>query len=221
MNFEIYRDLKQRSDEWFDRKLAKLGCSSGKDIIDVRKKGLLKSKSTVMTAVYSVLREYTTGTRKEIRTNDAMQWGIDKEEEVICEIEDFNTFQCGGVSNPKFKYVWLSPDLLQGLEIVEKGYEIKCPNTETYLEYIDNGQAIPSAHIVQVLSYFAFIDTLKEMDLVIYDPRVAGEKYHTINVKRVDYFLFIYNLTNSYIKFGELVDEKIKDLNVVKFIKKD
>ena len=204
----VYHEMKQRSMAWTEIRLGKIGGSSLKSIIDISKKGKLKSMDTVLTSVADVISEIETGfTNDSDYISDAMEWGIEEEENAKELLMNDNTFECGFVENSRFKYFGISPDMLETENgVMSIGYEIKCPGSKKYAKYVIENK-LPTDHKVQVLGYFVAIPTLQKMKFVVYDPRFKTKKMHIVEVLRSDYKEFIENIEQSLIEFEKLVDE--------------
>ena len=101
-------NVEQRSKEWFDLRLGKVG---GSEAISLTTPARMKNLVNVK------LAEILTGQAEQVFVNDAMQYGIDTEPIVVSlyEKEQFiSTTEIGGVSNKDYPRAFLSPDRLVG-----------------------------------------------------------------------------------------------------------
>jgi len=92
----------------------------------------------------------------------------------------------------KNDWLGLSPDGIVADENtmaddIRKAVEIKCPEPKAFVRYMIQNK-IPDEYKWQVVMYFIVIDTLEELDFIIYNPEIYDEDYrmHVINVKRED-----------------------------------
>ncbi len=211
-----YHAIEQRSQAWYDNRLAKKGGSNAKDIIDLgngcrlktdlNKNGTLKSKTPILGAVADVVSELLTGfSNSNSFVNEQMQWGIDNEPEAFKLLENERTFQVGGVTNSDYKYFWLSPDLLEGHK---KAFEVKCPTSKTFVMYVLK-DVLPAEHTIQCLSYFVVMPELQELDFVAFDPRVSGKQKFVKKITREEYKNEIENFGNALKEFDKMVDEAL------------
>ena len=204
-----YHKCEQRTKIWHDSRLGKMSGSKIKDIIDVKKRGMLKSKDVVLTAVADCVSELLTGISNDSHfVNEAMQWGIDTEDEVFELLASEKTFQVGGVTNSAYKYFWLSPDLLDG---DKKAFEVKCPTSKTFIKYLLKNE-VPTEYLPQILSYFVTMPYLKTVTFVAYDPRVNGTNILKIDLHRQDYSDFICNIADSLFIFCDMIDKAITEI---------
>ena len=209
-----FHEMEQRSIEWGQIRLGKIGGSQLDKIIDYKtghlkqdlnKNGSFKSNTPIISAIAGVIAELKTGFSNDSDyVSGAMEWGIEEEENAIGLLENKNTFQCGYVTNSKYKYFGLSPDLLE----TKKGYEIKCPNSATFVRWKIKME-VPKTHIVQVLAYFVIMDELKEMDFVVYDPRFTDSIFK-ITLQRADYKEMISNMSSAMIEFDKYVNVNLR-----------
>lgn len=209
MAVTVYENIIQRSIEWNDLRLGRIGGSQLATIIDPKTGNLkkqTKSSTPLITAVSKVIAEIKTQFSNDSDyESDAMLWGIEQEADAAELIGDKDSFVCGYVTNSDFKYFGLSPDLLS----VKKGYEIKCPNSSTFAEWVIKDE-LPIKHKVQVMDYFVMMPEIEEMIFVVYDTRYPKNNLRKISVKRADNLEFIANMSNAMKEFDKLVDEYLK-----------
>lgn len=209
MKVTIYENIEQRSIEWNQLRMGKVGGSQLATIID-QKTGILKkeTKSTtpIITAISKLIAEIKTDFSNDSDfQSDSMLWGVEEEADAIKEIATEDSFQCGYVTNSDYKYFGISPDLLSA----KTGWEIKCPNSSTFADWVIKG-GLPIKHKVQVMDYFVMMPELDTMVFVIYDSRYPENNLRKIKIKRADNLEFIANMSNAMKEFDKLVDKYLK-----------
>lgn len=159
--------MDQRSEEWF---AARLGCVTASRIADVcarTKTGWGASRKNYMA---DLVVERLTGQRTEGFTNAAMQWGTDQEPDARIAYEfyrDATVVEEGFVRHPSIAETGASPDGLVGDDGL---VEIKCPNTATHLETLDEG-SIAQKYVLQMQWQIACTGR-QWCDFASYDPRL-------------------------------------------------
>jgi hypothetical protein len=173
----IYKEIEQRSPEWFDLKIGKI---TGTRVSKV-------CKPDNLPLIDELIAESVTGEQKQIYVNDKMQRGIDLEPIAIeqYEISTGNQVdQIGFVTSSKYDWLGLSPDgLIRKNGKYIKGVEIKCPDTDTHVRYIRQNK-LPAEYRHQIINYFLVCDDLESVDFVSFDPRFSIKPIHVITVYR-------------------------------------
>lgn len=156
----------QRTPEWFAKRLGLVTASRIADVMAKTKTGVSASRSGYLA---QLVTERLTGTPTESFQSPAMEWGIQQEGAaraayearmgVLVDEVDF-------VRHPTLE-AGASPDGLVG----EDGcIEIKCPNTATMLEYLED-QKVPRKYLLQI--QFQLECTGRNWaDFVAFDPRL-------------------------------------------------
>lgn len=158
--------MEQRTPEWFQKRLGKVTASRIADLMARTKSGPAASRANYMA---QLVTERLTGAPTESYKSPAMDWGIEQEAAaraaysarmgVLVDEVDF-------VDHPELE-AGASPDGLVG----EDGLiEIKCPNTATMLEYIED-RSIPQKYRLQMQWQMA-VTGRAWCDFVAYDPRL-------------------------------------------------
>jgi putative phage-type endonuclease len=158
--------MEQRTPEWFAKRLGLVTASRIADVMAKTKTGASASRSGYMA---QLVTERLTGAPTEGFQSAAMEWGIEQEpharaayearEGVLVDEVDF-------VRHPILE-AGASPDGLVG----EDGcIEIKCPNTATMLEYIED-RSVPRKYLLQMQWQLACTGR-NWCDFVAYDPRL-------------------------------------------------
>lgn len=156
----------QRTPEWFAARLGLVTASRIADVMAKTKTGASASRSGYMA---QLITERLTGAPTEGYQSASMEWGTEQEpharaayearEGVLVDEVDF-------VRHPILE-AGASPDGLVG----EDGcIEIKCPNTSTMLEYIED-RSVPRKYILQMQWQLACTGR-SWCDFVAYDPRL-------------------------------------------------
>lgn len=142
-----------------------------------------------LTYILEKLSEQKTGLIKEIPVTKSMQWGIDNEDSAIERLSNVLNIpmQKNEISLKDTTYnLTGTPDVListidekTGLTI-NTGAEIKCPNSETHIEYatMTNGsdlREIEPKYYWQIVSYM-LLTNYDSWFFITYDPRIIEEK---------------------------------------------
>lgn len=165
MGLEIF-NVEQGSEEWLALRVGVITASAAYG---------LNYKSMRETYKNKLIAERLTEEPIRIFTNEAMQWGIDKEDEARERYiaETGNTVEQVGFGKVS-KWVGCSPDGLVG----DKGMiEIKCPTTHNYVAQCLNG---PKKEYIQQMQFQMWIFDREWNDFVLFDPRVkqtSGQIY--------------------------------------------
>jgi len=195
----------QGSDEWFAAKVGIPGASSFHKI--VTSKG--EPSKQVRDYAYTLAGERITGQKAETYTNDAMQRGIEMEEEARNLFEfltGHEVRQTGVVFCDEAKRYLCSPDGL--IDSEQSGLEIKCPKMHTHIGYLLAGR-VPTDYIAQVQGSM-FITSFQTWHFMSYYPGLPP--LHIV-VERDDEF--IRRLSAELEKFCALVDDTVKKLQEV------
>lgn len=166
MTEETVQYAVQRTPEWFAKRLGLVTASRIADVMAKTKTGVSASRSGYMA---QLITERLTGAPTEGYQSAAMEWGTEQEpharaayearEGVLVDEVDF-------VRHPILE-AGASPDGLVG----EDGcIEIKCPNTSTMLEYIED-RSVPRKYLLQMQWQLACTGR-NWCDFVAYDPRL-------------------------------------------------
>jgi putative phage-type endonuclease len=158
--------MEQRTPEWFAKRLGLVTASRIADVMAKTKTGVSASRSGYMA---QLITERLTGAPTEGYQSAAMEWGTEQEpharaayearEGVLVDEVDF-------VRHPILE-AGASPDGLVG----EDGcIEIKCPNTSTMLEYIED-RSVPRKYLLQMQWQLACTGR-NWCDFVAFDPRL-------------------------------------------------
>ena len=196
----------QGTDEW---KMQRLGHVTASCISDVMSKGKGGESITRHKYKMKLVAERITGTIQESFTNAAMEWGIQQEEVAAMAYEvvkDTFVEPTGFVHHPYIKWLGVSPDRLVGnIGLIE----IKCPNTNTHLEYLIS-QQIPTKYYNQMQAQMWCTDR-EWCDFVSFDPRMPTYlQMWVCMVKRDDAYIKL--LEDEVVTFLAEVQSKVTQL---------
>lgn len=174
-------NVEQGSGEWLRLRLGK--------ITGTRLKSVMGGKQAQKTLIYELVAEQLSGRAEELYRTPAMQWGTDHEDDAVVLYEKLTkskTEAVGFCTSDQYSYLGLSPDRLikKGKKYI-KGVEVKCPSTKVAVKYRAEG-GVPGEYKWQVINYFLVCDDLRELDFVVYDPRIIRPelKLHIVTVTR-------------------------------------
>lgn len=157
----------QGSEEWKAARAGKVTASRVADVIAKKKNGWGASRANYMA---ELIAERLTGVAAEGFTNQAMNWGTEKEPEArtaYCFFRDIEVAQVGFIEHPSIPMTGCSPD---GLIRDDGLLEIKCPNTATHIETLLSAD-IPQKYITQMQWQLACTGR-QYCDFCSYDPRL-------------------------------------------------
>ena len=122
--------MEQRSEEWFQQRLGKVTASRISDVIAKTKTGVSTSRHNYLIQLVS---ERLTGKKAETYINQAMQDGIDREDEArtLYELKFGKVNEVGFFEHPTILMSGASPD--GALVNDNGGIEIKCPIETTQI----------------------------------------------------------------------------------------
>jgi putative phage-type endonuclease len=199
--------MKQGTKEWHEARRAKI---TGTGFAKV----LSKRGNTRKDYMRQLILERKTGVSTETFTNDAMEWGTLNEPKARAYYEKGYNVQVTEVGfidyRPKSEaermefgnYVGVSPDGLVGEDGI---IEIKCPNTNTHMEYMAKCAGKPPAKYLAQIQGILWVTGRKWCDFISFDPRVEKQPFWRIRVQRDEEY--IKNLKKEVSKF---IDEMLK-----------
>jgi putative phage-type endonuclease len=158
--------MEQRTPEWFAKRLGLVTASRIADVMAKVKAGTAASRSGYMA---QLVTERLTGQPTEGYQSAAMEWGIEQEGAARAAYEARTGVLVDEVDFVRHPILeaGASPDGLVG----EDGcIEIKCPNTATMLEYIED-RSVPRKYLLQMQWQLACTGR-NWCDFVAYDPRL-------------------------------------------------
>jgi putative phage-type endonuclease len=199
----IHTDIYQRSEEWHEIRLGRIGGSESNVLIV---KG--KSESGLGAAAFTLLYEkaYEIIQNQPVKENIvtfAMQRGMDLEPEAIQEYEMAKMVkvdQVGYILHSHYKYAGYSPDGLVG----EKGLiEVKCPGNSEFMRQLITKE-IPKQYLCQ-MQWGMFLSNRTWCDYVVYNPDYDKSPLYIDRVDRNDKMIEL--LKANYLAFEGELDE--------------
>ena len=197
-------NVKQRSSEWHELRLGRFTASDLKSVLDMRT-FKLKSKDVVLTAVSKLLAEIETGFSADSDyVSDAMEWGIDQEQEFKDEYLYKNGFEdIGFGTNDDFPLIGCSPDAIH--KSGKTAVELKCPNSSNHIKFILKDE-IPKEHLPQLYMYFIVFEDLERLVFTSYDSRNNVRPIHKKVIRRSEIAGELEKVKEVINEFTKLVD---------------
>lgn len=205
----IIRDIVQRSEEWRQLKLGKVGASRVADIVARTKSGYSASRENYLT---ELLLERITGFPADRFQSDAMRYGTEMEPLARAAYSfdfDVEVEQIAFATHPSIEMAGASPDGLVGkLGLVE----IKVPQPATHLDTLLS-EKVPEKYIIQM--NWQMCCTEREFcDFVSYNPSFPpAAKMFVKRIPRDD--AMIADLEREVRAFLADLDKKLEELNRV------
>lgn len=201
----------QGTDDWHKLRLGKVTASRVADVLSKGKTGESASRKNYR---IELVAQRLTGQPAESFTNAAMEWGTATEPlaRIAYELHTSSDVrQVAFIDHPTIEWFGCSPD---GVVENELGLiEIKCPNTTTHLEWMDDGKA-PSKHIPQMMAQMACTGA-QWCDFVSFDPRLPEDlQLFVVRVQRDQEY--IDSMEKEVVKFLEEVQATIDKLKARK-----
>lgn len=200
--------MEQRTEEWFKARLGRVTASRIADVCAKTKTGPSASRASYMA---QLIAEALTGNPPEPFTNAAIEWGVEHEAEArdaysakTGELVE----EVGFIQHPTLQ-AGASPD-----GYVNEGLiEIKCPNTQTHLDYIYDGK--PPTKYVQQMQFQMACTGRPWCDFVSYDPRLPENlRLLIIRVPRDD--RMIADMESAVTEFINEMNAKLEKLKEIK-----
>jgi len=199
----------QRSLEWFALRAGKLTGSAAKDILATIKSGEAVGRRDLR---YKLVAERLAGqSQEDTYINQAMQWGLDHEDEArgAYEVITGSLVQVVGFLEHDRLPIGTSPDGLIGDDGI---LSLKCPKTATHVKYLRDGKE-PSEHWAQN-THELWLTGRAWVDFASYDPRLpAALRLFVVRVTRTAAELADYNDKAS--TFLAEVDREVEALETM------
>ena len=200
----------QRTDAWYQARLAKVTASRVSDVIAKTKTGYSASRENYMA---DLIVERLTGQKASSFSNAAMEWGVEQEPHARAAYSAFTgelVEEVGFIDHPRIANAGCSPDGLVGDEGL---CEFKCPATSTMLETL-LANKVPSKYIPQVQFQMA-VTGRKWCDFVSFDPRLPDHlRLFVKRVERDDEYIKM--LEGEVTLFLSELEEKVAKLEELK-----
>ena len=196
--------MEQGTEEWFAARVGKVTASRVADVLAKVKDGEAAGRRNYRA---DLVVERLTGKKTDGFTNAAMQWGVDTEPQarMAYEASTGNLVDLiGFVDHPSIDWFGCSPDGLVGDDGL---IEIKCPNTQTHLDYIEGDQP-PKKYIAQMQAQMACTGR-KWCDFVSFDPRLPdGLQIFITRLERDNKYILA--MEDEVVKFLAEVAHKVE-----------
>ena len=197
----------QRTPEWFAERLGKITASRIADVVGKTKSGGYGAARKNYMA--ELLCQRLTGQQEENFTSAAMRHGTDTEPaaRAMYMLETgTDVTETGFIPHPSIAMSGASPDGLVG----EDGLiEIKCPNTATHLEFLQNCK--PKHEYLLQMQWQMACTGRQWCDFVSYDDRLPEKlAYRCIRIPRDD--KLIAELEEEAVKFLTELDKTVRQL---------
>lgn len=163
---------------WLADRAGHLTASCFADIMAKTKSGYAASRGNLLARLVA---ERMTGVPETSFTSTAMQWGTEQEPIARAEYEmlsDDLVQETGFVKHPSIEWSGASPDGMIGSDGL---IEIKCPNTQTHIDYILT-RTVPKKYLLQMQWQMECTERAW-CDFCSFDPRMP--KSHAMFVIRV------------------------------------
>jgi putative phage-type endonuclease len=201
--------IEQRSEEWHQMRLGKVTASRIADMMAKTKTGWGASRGNYAA---ELIAERLTGQRTEGYVSEAMQNGIDLEEEArnaYAFIKNAKLHEVAFVDHPSISMSGASPDRLVGDDGL---IEIKCPMPKKHIATLLGG-SIDGSYQMQMQWQMACTGR-QWCDFVSYNPAMPEHlKLFVRRVRRDD--THISDLEMEVIKFLSEVEDKVAALNAL------
>lgn len=157
--------------QWLAARAGKLTASRMRDAMATLKDG--RPAKTRADLMRDLLAERLTGLSVRHYVSDAMQWGLEIEDDAKREYESATGAfinPCGFFDHPRIDQFGATPD-----GFLEDGLiEVKCPTTPTFVEWLRAG-TVPAEHEPQMLAQMACTGR-RWCEFVAFDPRVQFKR---------------------------------------------
>ena len=200
--------MEQRTDEWFAARIGKVTASRVADVIAKTKSGYGVGRANYLA---DLVVERLTGQKAQGFSNAAMEWGTEQEPHARAAYSaktGIMVEEVGFIDHPTVAMSGASPD-----GFAEEGLiEVKCPNTNTMLEFILDGKP-PQKYVTQMQWQMACTGR-PWCDFVSFDPRLPERlQLLVVRVPRDDDYIAM--LETEVKKFLAELDDNLNKLEKV------
>lgn len=193
----ITHNVVQGSVEWFVLRLGKVTGSRLKDVF----------KADNLSLIDELIAEQLTEMWEDNDfMSDAMQRGVDLQEDALCLYESVNKIELlrdGFMQCEMFPLLGYSPD---GRFDNIGGVEVKCPSSKKHIQYLRQNK-LPNDYKWQVLGSFIINPEFQWYDFMSYDPRVQQRPYFIHRTYREDVLTELNKAVDELKKFFKKLDE--------------
>lgn len=199
--------ITQGTEEWHAQRLGKVTASRLNDVMAKTKSGYSASRKNYMA---ELICEILSGERNDFFQNAAMIRGTELEPKARMYYEfenDCEVSEVGFIDHVSIPNFGASPDGLVGDDGL---IEIKCPNTATHIEFIENGK--PARKYVLQMHAQMMAAERKWCDFVSFDDRINVPALQ-FQVKRINFDeALAQEIKTEVEKFNEELFDKIESL---------
>lgn len=194
--------IEQRSQEWLDERVGFITGSRLNDVL-AKKETAARKNYLLQLAIERINKKPA----EPMFINDAMQRGIDKEDEaVICfEInQGVFTEKCSFIKSKDIPWFGASPDRLIGNDAI---LECKVPNTLTHMNYIIDNK-LPTKYKAQVYGQMLVTERDRGYFMSWDDRTVDGMELFVVEFKKDNEYME--NLVKEITLFNKEVEELVE-----------
>jgi putative phage-type endonuclease len=194
--------IEQRSQEWLDERVGFITGSRLNDVL-AKKETAARKNYLLQLAIERINKKPA----EPMFINDAMQRGIDKEDEaVICfEInQGVFTEKCSFIKSKDISWFGASPDRLIGNDAI---LECKVPNTLTHMNYIIDNK-LPTKYKAQVYGQMLVTERDRGYFMSWDDRTVEGMELFVVEFKKDNEYMD--NLVKEITLFNKEVEELVE-----------
>ena len=206
--------MEQRTEEWYQARLGKIGASEIGKIINKKKDGSMYQQEEDL--LIQKVAERLTGKKTDTYINQAMQNGIDREPDArkLYELVTKNKVEeVGFIPHPTIKMSGCSPDgvVINQASLPTYVLEIKCPTDTTHTKTLID-KKLPSQYKPQVQFQMACTGAIKA-DFVSYNPNFEPKQQLVlVEVKKdVEYIEKIETSLKEFLTKVDNIVNKIKE----------
>ena len=206
--------MEQRTEEWYQARLGKIGASEISKIINKKKDGSMNQQEEDL--LIQKVAERLTGKKTDTYINQAMQNGIDREPDArkLYELVTKNKVEeVGFIPHPTIKMSGCSPDgvVINQASLPTYVLEIKCPTDTTHTKTLID-KKLPSQYKPQVQFQMACTGAIKA-DFVSYNPNFEPKQQLVlVEVKKdVEYIEKIETSLKEFLTKVDNIVNKIKE----------
>jgi putative phage-type endonuclease len=194
----------QRTSDWFAERVGFITGSRLNDVL-AKKDSAARKNYVLQLAIERINNKPA----EPIFVNDAMQRGIDKEDDaVLCFEANTGIFteKCGFIKSKNIEWFGASPDRLIGSDAI---LECKVPNTLTHTDYIINGK-LPTKYKAQVYGQMLVTERPRGYFMSWDDRLIDGMELFVVEVGQDNEYTD--NLINEINLFNKDVFELVEKL---------
>ncbi len=200
MNYEVFEDLDQQSEEWFKERISSATWS--------KMQAIMWTKTAQTTLIYDMLEWEFAPLEEKYKSpmmqrwNDKEQWALDR-----YEVEYWvKLYQPWYIKLND--YTGLSPDavLKNSDGIIYKWIEVKSLGWKKHIKHIIEWTWPEKEYRWQVVQYFLVCDTIEEVDFILWNPDmvIKDKQFYVVTLKREDFIMDIAKAKQRIEEFREL-----------------